>query len=71
MKNKKIKGKLQLTYLWFGHNLSCLFVVWNLTLYPPEVSSVRVLYLTYVKNMAKYVILFHFYVLKLGQISGS
>ena len=27
----------KLTHLWFNRNLSCLFVVWNMTLYPPEV----------------------------------
>ena len=30
-------GKLQLTHLWFGQNLSYLFVVWNLALYLPEI----------------------------------
>ena len=29
--------KLQLTHIWFGRNLSCLSVVWNLILYPLEV----------------------------------
>ena len=32
-----VLSKLQLTNLWFGQNLRCLFVVWNLTLYPPKV----------------------------------
>ena len=35
----KINGKLQLTYLWFDWNLNCLPVVWNLTLYLPEIWS--------------------------------
>ena len=35
------KDKLLLTHLWFGRNLNCLFVVWNLTFYPPKVSSVK------------------------------
>ena len=39
---KRNLGKLQFTHLWFGQNLSCLTMVWNLTLYPPEVSSVKV-----------------------------
>ena len=39
----KHMGKLQLTHLWFDRNLSCLPVIWNLTLYSPEVSSVRFL----------------------------
>ena len=36
-------GKLQLIYLWFGQNLSCLSVICNLALYLPEVSLVKVL----------------------------
>ena len=32
-------GKLQLTHMWFGRNLSCLSVVWNLTLYRLDVWS--------------------------------
>ena len=38
----KRKDKLQFTQMWFGRNLSCLFVVRNLTFYPPEVSSVKI-----------------------------
>ena len=37
-------------------------VVWNLTLYLPKVSSIRVLLPTTVKNKGKYVILLHLYV---------
>ena len=54
--------KLQFTHLWFGRNLSYLLMVWSLTLYPLKVRSIRFLQLTFVKNRAKYVILFHFYV---------
>ena len=56
----KRKDKLQFTQMWFGRNLSCLFVVRNLTLYPPEVRSVKIPQHIFVKNMAKYVILLHF-----------
>ena len=35
----KHMGKFQLTHLWFDRNLSCLPVVWNLTLYPLEIWS--------------------------------
>ena len=38
-KQNSSSGKLQLTHLWFGWNLSCLLVVWNLKLYPLEVWS--------------------------------
>ena len=34
-------SKFQLIHLWFGQNLSYLPVVWNLTLYRPEISSIR------------------------------
>ena len=37
-------------------------VIWNLTLYPPKVSLVRVLLPNSVKNKGKYVILLHLYV---------
>ena len=37
-------SKLQLTYLWFGRNLSCLPMIWQITNYTPNVSSVTVLY---------------------------
>ena len=37
-----IYEKLQLTHMWFDRNLSCLYMVWNLILYPPKVGSVRV-----------------------------
>ena len=33
-------GKLQLIHLWFNWNLSCLLVIWNLTIYLLEVSSI-------------------------------
>ena len=48
--------------MWFGQNLNCLPIVLNLTLYSPEINSIRVLLLTSVKNSAKYVILLYFYV---------
>ena len=32
-----VLDKLQLTNLWFDQTLSCLFIVWNLTLYSPKV----------------------------------
>ena len=59
---KIIKGKLQLTYMWFDWNLSCLPVVWNLTLYLLEVSLIRFLKSISVKTKVKYVLLLHFYV---------
>ena len=59
---KIIKGKLQLTYMWFDWNLSCLPVVWNLTLYLLEVSLIRFLKSISVKTKVKYVLLLNFYV---------
>ena len=56
-----ILGQITTYHLWFGQNLSCLSVIWNLTIYPPEVISIRVSYLTSVKNWIKYVFLLHFY----------
>ena len=56
----KCLGQLQLTHLWFDRNLSCLPVVWNLALYPLEVSLIRVLLPTSIKNEAKYVFLLSF-----------
>ena len=55
-------GKLQFNHLWFGWNLSCLSVIYNLTLHPLEVSLVRALLSIFVKNITRYVILLHFYV---------
>ena len=53
-------GKLQLINPWFDWNLSCLHLVWNLTLYPPKISSVRFTWPNSIKNRVKYVILLHF-----------
>ena len=36
-------GKLQFIHLWFNQNLRCLYIIWNLILYSPEIRSVRFL----------------------------
>ena len=59
---KIIKGKLQLTYMWFDWNLSCLPVVWNLTFYLLKVNLIRFLKSISVKTKVKYIILLHFYI---------